>query len=191
MEKTGYADAHMEQAAGILHLLAPEGVTTVIDAGCGTGRITELLLDRVPAAHVFAVDGSQEVLNRAAERLASPIASGRVDLVHADLTQPLPIGAPVDAVLSTATFHWIADHDALFDTLAAALRPGGQLVAQCGGAGHLGGERWGGATYFATPEETEGRLREGGFVDLDTCLEPAAALGSDYVRLNIVARRAA
>src|SRR3954468_20370872 len=188
MEKTGYADAHMEQAAGILHLLDPEGVTTVIDAGCGTGRITELLLDRVPAAHVIAVDGSQGALERAAERLAAPVAAGRVMLLHADLTRPLPISAPVDAVLSTATFHWIADHDALFATLAAALRPGGQLVAQCGGAGNMGGESWAGA-MFATPHETTVRLTEHGFVNIQTWLDPRPAAANDYMRLNIVARR--
>ena len=44
---------------------------------------------------------------------------------------------PVDAILSTATFHWIADHERLFARLHAALRPGGRLVAQCGGEGNI------------------------------------------------------
>ena len=52
---------------------------------------------------------------------------------------------PVDAILSTATFHWIADHERLFARLHAALRPGGRFVAQCGGAGQhrqrAGGDR--------------------------------------------------
>jgi trans-aconitate 2-methyltransferase len=99
--------------------------------------------------------------------------------------------APADAILSTATFHWIADHDTLFANLAAALRPGGQLVAQCGGAGRMGGESWAGSTYFATPDDTASRLHRHGFVNIETWLEDAPPPGTDYVRLNIVARRAA
>ena len=179
----------MRWGATVVERLDPEGLTTVIDAGCGTGRVTELLLRWASAAKVIAVDGSRLKLAAAAARLAGAISGGRVELVHADLTKRLPVG-PADAILSTATFHWIADHDALFANLATALRPGGQLVAQCGGAGYMGGESWAG-TYFATPDETAARLRECGFVDVDTWLESTPAPGSDYVRLNIVARRAA
>ena len=49
----------------------------------------------------------------------------------------LELEEPVDAILSTATFHWIADHERLFARLHAALRPGGRLVAQCGGEGNI------------------------------------------------------
>ena len=178
---------HVRSGASVLGLLDPVGVTTIIDAGCGTGRVTELLLERMPAAQVYGVDGSWHMLQGAADRLAEYVDAGRLHLLHADLTKPLPL-APVDAILSTATFHWIHDHDALFANLAAALRPGGQLVAQCGGADIMGGESWAGPTYFATPEETSGRLLRLGFVDVDTWLQPMP--DTDYVRLNIVARRA-
>ena len=58
------------------------------------------------------------------------------DLRVADLLE-LELDEPVDAIFSTATFHWIADHERLFARLRAALRPGGQLVAQCGGEGNI------------------------------------------------------
>ena len=61
----------------------------------------------------------------------------RVSYVVADLGSPIPLDEPVDAVLSTATFHWVPDHDALFANLAAVLRHGGWLVAQCGGVGNI------------------------------------------------------
>jgi trans-aconitate 2-methyltransferase len=104
----------------------------------------------------------------------------RVTYVVADLAQPLPIERPVDAILSTATFHWVLDHDALFRNLAAILRPGGRLVAQCGGVGNiarvtaiaesLGGQS--GGRRFETPEATAERLRAAGFEDVDTWLTP-------------------
>jgi trans-aconitate 2-methyltransferase len=86
-----------------------------------------------------------------------------------------------DAILSTATFHWILDHDALFRNLAAVLRPGGRLVAQCGGAGNIASvlavlatvaDGWLGDKVFATPEQTATRLRRAGFVDIETWLQP-------------------
>ena len=83
--------------------------------------------------------------------------------------------AYIDAILSTATFHWVLDHDALFRHLAAVLRPRGALVAQCGGAGNIAsvqrvlasiGDGWLGPVHFETPEATSDRLAAAGFTDI-------------------------
>ena len=63
-----------------------------------------------------------------------------VDVREADLLE-LALAEPVDAIVSTATFHWIGDHDRLFARLRDALKPGGRLVAQCGGAGNVAASR--------------------------------------------------
>src|SRR3954468_9437633 len=116
----------------VLDRLDLRGDEAVLDAGCGSGRLTELLIERVPDGRVIGVDASASMIEAARERLG-PDADLRVaDLVGLDLG-----GETVDVVYSTATFHWIADHDALFASLRAALRPGGRLVAQCGGAGNI------------------------------------------------------
>jgi trans-aconitate 2-methyltransferase len=175
----------------LLDHLRPDGVEVVLDAGCGSGRVTEAVLDRLPDARVVALDGSRRMLEEAAHRLAPAVAAGRVTFVHADLGLPLPLDLPVDAIVSTATFHWVADHDALFANLAAVLRPGGRLVAQCGGAGNASavvramaavGETWH-PWHFATPEETQARLVAHGFGDVKawlqeepTAFEPGAPL---------------
>jgi trans-aconitate 2-methyltransferase len=151
----------------------------VLDAGCGSGRVTERLAQAVPAGHVIALDGSPAMLDEARARLA-PFGS-RIEYVLADLREPLPLTEPVDAILSTATFHWLPDHDALFGHLAAVLRPGGRLVAQCGGAGNIAsilailatlGDGWPGPWTFATPAETERRLAAAGFTQIETWLTP-------------------
>ncbi len=117
----------------VLDRLQLSGAETVLDAGCGSGRITQALLERLPRGHVIAVDQSQSMIDAARERLggAPRLELRRLDLLELELEQPL------DAILSTATFHWIADHDALFGRLRAALRGGGRLVAQCGGEGNI------------------------------------------------------
>jgi trans-aconitate 2-methyltransferase len=157
----------------VLRRLDLAGGERVLDAGCGTGRVTALLRDRLPRGTVVALDGSAAMIERARERLGED----RMEFVVADLAQPLPI-EPVDAILSTATFHWILDHDALFRNLAQVVRPGGRLAAQCGGAGNIVsidaalrelGVR--GKKHYATPEGTEHRLREAGFTDVECWLQ--------------------
>ncbi len=167
------SDPLLRMGAAVLARLPLRGDERVLDAGCGSGRVTELLAERLPRGHVVALDASASMLEAARARLTR--FGGRVELIRADLGSPLPVDPPVDAILSTATFHWVGDHDALFRGLAAVLRPGGWLVAQCGGAGNLEsvmrvleavGDGWRGPTHFETAEATEARLLAAGFVEV-------------------------
>jgi trans-aconitate 2-methyltransferase len=193
------ADPMARWGEAVLDRLELVGGERVLDAGCGSGRVTERLLARLPRGHVVALDASPRMIDEARERL---IAFGdRVEFVVADLREPLRIDG-VDAVFSTATFHWIADHAALFRNLAAALRPGGQLVAQCGGAGNLSrvmdilddidpdGLLWR-PWNFATPEDTRARLAQAGFTGISVWLndEPTEIppqTTADYLRTIIL-----
>ena len=170
------ADPMARWGAGVLERLPLAGDETVLDAGCGSGRVTEQLLERLPRGRVIAVDAAPSMLLEAGKRLAG--FGDRVEFLECDLAEPLPVAGPVDAVFSTATFHWVPDHDALFANLAAVLRPGGMLVAQCGGVGNVESVRritteltgWSGPWTFATPEETTARLTAAGFVDVEAWL---------------------
>lgn len=175
----------------VLERLELRGDEDVVDAGCGSGRVSEQLLARIPDGHLIAVDGSAAMIGKARERLGDG-----VDYVVADLAE-LELAEPVDLVFSTATFHWLLDHDRLFARLRAALRPGGRLVAQCGGKGNVArhaqaivaaasnhefGQHFGEANSlwnFAGPEETETRLRNAGFVDVRCWLEPKPVQPAD------------
>jgi trans-aconitate 2-methyltransferase len=159
----------------VLGWLELRGDERALDAGCGTGRITEALRARLPRGEVIALDGSASMIEQARARLGDD----RVTFLVADLQQPLPIDEPVDAVLSTATFHWVLDHEALFRNLAAVMRPGAQLAAQCGGKGNIAsveaalremGESFVGRKLFAGPDETRARLERAGFDDVETWL---------------------
>src|SRR5262245_18110586 len=160
------ADPQLRWGTAVLDRLDLSGAGTVMDAGCGSGRVTELLAERFPASTIVALDGSSSMIGHARRRLGR--FGNRVTFLLADLMKPLPVAEPVDAVFSTATFHWVPDHDALFANLAHAMRPGARLIAQCGGAGNLtsvvrvlgdlGADAFTGKV-FATPGETEARLR--------------------------------
>jgi trans-aconitate 2-methyltransferase len=171
------ADPMTRWGAAVLDRLPLGGDERVLDAGCGSGRVTELLVERLPRGAVVALDGSPAMIEQARSRLAR--FGSRVELVVADLGRPLPLDNPVDAILSTATFHWVPDHDALFRNLAAVIRPGGLLVAQCGGAGNVAsvmrvlagiGDGWLGDAHFETPAATAARLEAAGFVDVECWL---------------------
>ncbi len=97
------------------------GGESAIDAGCGTGRVTEMLLERLPRGSVLAVDASGAMVEAARRRFAG---DGRVRVEKMDLLQ-LEVEEPVDLIFSTATFHWIKDHEKLFGRLARALKLGG------------------------------------------------------------------
>jgi trans-aconitate 2-methyltransferase len=175
------SDPMTRWGTAVLDRLPLEGDEAVLDAGCGSGRVTELLATRLPRGRVVALDASPSMIDEARGRLA-PFGD-RVAYVVADLGRPLPLGslAPVDAILSTATFHWVPDHDALFANLAAVLRRGGRLVAQCGGNGNIAsiqavlatiGDGWLGDVHFETPEATARRLAAAGFEDIEAWLQP-------------------
>lgn len=174
-----------QMGGDVLERLGPRlrGDETVLDAGCGSGRVTAALLPLVPRGRVIGVDGSPSMIAEARQLL--PAA---VDLEVQDLAE-LVLDTQVDAIVSTATFHWLPDHARLFEHLARVLKPGGPLEAQCGGAGNIASvdaaiERlrehapwdvaltgWAGPWNFATPEETAVRLEAAGFVDVRTWLE--------------------
>ncbi len=169
----------------VLARLELRGDELVLDAGCGSGRITEALLERLPRGRVIAVDQSPSMIEAARERIGERAELRVVDLLELELEEP------ADAILSTATFHWVGDHPRLFERLRGALRPGGSLTAQCGGRGNIDGlrgktalvctrepyaehfEGWQTPWNYAGPEETRERLLAAGFSSAECWLTPA------------------
>src|SRR4051794_38120204 len=175
----------------------PAGAT-VLDVGCGTGRVTEALLALVPEGRVLAMDASEDMVELARRRLGDRARVWRQDVLELELDEP------VDAILSTATFHWVPDHDRLWRRLAGALAPGGALEVQCGGEGNIarvreaieaaardtapelvGWSPW----CFAGPGETEARLQAAGFTGIRCWLEERPTEPEDpdaFVRTSIL-----
>jgi trans-aconitate 2-methyltransferase len=167
-----------------LERLPLAGDEFVLDAGCGTGRVTSLLADRVPRGRVYGVDTAPSMVQHAREALGERAIVLRQDLVELDLPEP------VDVVFSNATFHWIPDHEALFAALYGAMKPGARLLAQCGGEGNVASfftaadsvaneqpfqrffDDWRNPRNFAGADQTAQRLRDAGFSDVEAWLEP-------------------
>jgi trans-aconitate 2-methyltransferase len=185
------ASPQEEWGRKVLDRLDLEGDETLLDAGCGSGRLTRHLVERVPNGRVIGVDSSPEMIAAARDELGD-----RADLRVGDLLD-LDLGLAVDAVFSCAVFHWIKDHDRLFARLHALLRPGGALEAQCGGQGNVaeveaallnleGDERFApylrtlqSPWYFASVGDTESRLARVGFTEVDCWISDAPTTPPD------------
>jgi trans-aconitate 2-methyltransferase len=173
----------------VLARLVLRGDERAVDAGCGSGRLTGELLGRLPHGQLVAIDRSWNMLQTARANLR-PMFGARVRFVQVALPA-LPFNGWADLIFSTATFHWVSDHQALFANLFAALRPGGRLHAQCGGGPNLTHAHalaeevmarprfaeyfagWPDPWEFASDIITRERLTTAGFGDVVTNLEAA------------------
>jgi trans-aconitate 2-methyltransferase len=175
---------HEEWARSILDRLELRGDEVVLDAGCGSGRVTSMLIERLPEGRVIAVDGSASMVEQVGSVLRPQDEAMVADLLALELEEP------VDVVFSSAVFHWILDHETLFRSLRGVLKPGGRLAAQNGGAGNITKlkasseevagrepyaphfEGFGQPWNYAAPEETEERLLGAGFARARCWLQP-------------------
>jgi trans-aconitate 2-methyltransferase len=185
------SDPHLEWALEQFERLPLAGDEVLLDAGCGSGRVTAVLAERVPRGRVYAVDVAPSMAAHAREALGE-----RATVLCQDLVE-LSLPEPVDAIFSNATFHWIPDHDALFAALYRALKPAGRLVAQCGGKGNIDRFRrladavaaeqpfapffagWRGPWTYASASETTARLKRAGFDDVECWLQPKDVTPAD------------
>ena len=163
-----FAGERARPFADLVVRIAAETPATVVDLGCGEGRLTASLARRWPGARVTGVDSSPEMLAAAA---ASP-TPGRMAFELGDVRAWAP-PAPVDVLVSNAVLHWVPGHERLLPRWAGWLRPGGWLAVQVPGnfrapthtllAELCRSPRWAGRLAGAAPAA-------------DTVLEPAGYL---------------
>lgn len=153
---------------------------TLLDAGCGTGRDAQLALEQLANGSLICIDQSSTMLDQCRTRFGQ---DPRVSIMEGDLDKALPVEpASVDAIMSVAALHWLADHKRVWNHFYAALKPGGRIATDCGGFGNLEKTlalvpqidsnitfpNW----YYANVSDTEALLEAAGFVDIEVSLRP-------------------
>jgi trans-aconitate 2-methyltransferase len=138
------SSAQLAWARELMEKLRLAGHESVLDIGCGDGKVTAEIARLLPRGSALGVDSSDEMIRLA--RAAFPRES------HANLSfqsadaRVLPFDAAFDVAFSNATLHWVKDHRPVLRGVARALRPGGRLLFQMGGRGN-------GAEIFAVADE--------------------------------------
>jgi len=187
----------------LMESLPLRGDETILDAGCGSGRLTAELLKRLPQGRIIAVDASENMVKTAKERLRDNL--DRIEVRRADLTD-FTLPKPVDGIFSNAVFHWVPDHSAMFGSLFAALKPRSWLIAQFGGGGNLNKlksrvsfmrndepfrrylEKFDELAHYEPVEPTVARMKEAGFTNIEAALHSAPVTFPDATIYKIFIR---
>lgn len=187
------ADPQHRWGISVLDRLPDEGVTRILDAGCGSGRVTERVLERFVEAEVVAIDNSASMLQAAQERLAG--YDQRLTLAEVgleDSTSLLALGS-FDAILSTGTLHWVIDHRKLFADLHRMMLCGGVLASQSGGEGSVEavrmiledlGVEWRGMNNYANADDTQEHLLAAGFDRVECWMTDEPVVFDDHDALR-------
>jgi trans-aconitate 2-methyltransferase len=118
-----FAGHRLRPALDLIAAIPLESPATIVDLGCGEGRVTQLLRERWPRAALTGVDDSVAMLTVAGRE------SPDIDWRRRDVATWRP-DAPVDLLFSNAALHWLPDHAALFPELFRQVAPGGALAVQ-------------------------------------------------------------
>jgi len=161
----------------------------VLDAGCGSGRVTKIIANIVTKGKVYAVDVDYNMITNAKKNLRD---FSNIHLIKSDLSN-VKLPEKIDIIFSNAVIHWIWDHKKLFTNFWELLKRDGELLIRCGGKGNLGPvhtvlekvrkskrfkqyfENWKNPWNFATPADTIKILNEIRFKDIQAILTKRTA----------------
>ena len=161
----------------------------VMDAGCGTGRVTGTIANAVKKGMVYAVDIDVNMITKAKENLKD---FSNITFIKSDISE-VRLPEKIDLVFSNAAIHWVLDHKKLFSNFWELLKPNGELLIQCGGKGNLELVRtileklrksntfkhyfadWKSPWNFASPADVKKTLNDTGFNDTQAQLKKKTA----------------
>jgi trans-aconitate methyltransferase len=182
------SDTHEQGARKIIFSRKWTKKEIVMDAGCGSGRITKILSEIVPFGKVYGIDSDENMIKKAKDNLkdfknVKIIKSNLLD-INFDIIQ-----SKVNVIFSNAVLHWILDHYKVFNNFYHLLFEEGQILIQCGGYGNLQNStsifdavkdssefkqyfpNWKNQWNFAKPLDTEKILKDIGYTDIHVYLE--------------------
>lgn len=132
-----YRDSSSQQKKWGRELLAKlrlDGDERILDIGCGDGKLTAEIAERLPQGSVMGIDNSEEMVRLASETYPAdvfPELSWRV--VDA---RGLDFDEEFDVIFSNAVLHWVKNHQPVLSGIRRSLKPGGRILLQMGGRGN-------------------------------------------------------
>ena len=112
----------------LLSLLQPKAEEHILDIGCGTGQLTDLIGKSV--SKIIGLDNSAEMIEAARNKFPD------LEFILADASS-FDLDTEFDAIFSNAALHWVLDYQSCIERMYRHLKPGGRLVLEMGGKGNI------------------------------------------------------
>ncbi len=129
-----HSSVQQDWAKELASKLSLNGYESVLDIGCGDGKITADIATQIHKGRVIGMDNSKDMIELASmnfPRETYPNLSFQIgDASH------LPFKEEFDVVFSNAALHWIKDHKPIISGIKNSLKPNGRILLQMGGKGN-------------------------------------------------------
>lgn len=132
-----HSSAQLQWASELIPKLGLQGHESLLDLGCGEGRITALIAARIPQGRVLGIDLSPEMIALASIQFP-PSTHPNLSFLQMDISR-IALEQHFDLAFSNAALHWVADHGAVLRGVRSCLHSGGRVLFQMGGRGNAGG----------------------------------------------------
>ena len=110
------------------------GDESILDVGCGDGKVTAEIARALPNGLVVGADASPQMIAFAKRTFpAKNFPNLKFQVMDA---RKIKFARQFDLIFSNAALHWVDDHQAILRGAAVVLKPGGRLVVSCGGKGN-------------------------------------------------------
>jgi trans-aconitate 2-methyltransferase len=128
------SSAQLQWAQELIAKLSLHGRESLLDVGCGDGKVSAQIAKILPEGNVLGIDLSQSMIQLACEQFPSQNYPN-MSFIQMDATD-IQLARKFDVAFSNAVLHWVADQMAVLRGVHACLKPGGRLLFQMGGRGN-------------------------------------------------------
>jgi trans-aconitate methyltransferase len=115
----------------LISKLSLKGNESLLDIGCGNGRITNEIARRLPFGYVIGIDSSESMI----ELSSKSITNNNLSFYVMSATD-IHLDKKFDIAFSNATLHWVKEHPAVLASLKKHLNPNAKILFQMGGKGN-------------------------------------------------------
>lgn len=129
-----YSSIQYKWAQELIGKLYLAGDESILDIGCGDGKVTALIHSHLNNGHITGIDSSPDMINLA-KKTFPPLKYPNLSFVLLDATK-LDFRNQFDIIFSTATLHWVKDHLSVLRGVKRSLRKSGRILFQMGGKGN-------------------------------------------------------
>lgn len=129
-----HSSVQYQWAQELINKLHLKGTESVLDIGCGDGKVTALISSHLPEGSITGIDSSENMISLAQKNFPS-LNYPNLSFIHMDAAK-LNFKNQFDIAFSNATLHWVKDHVVVLKGVKESLNKSGSILFQMGGKGN-------------------------------------------------------